>query len=431
VYILIYVIFATPLVANLFYKYGAGRATVAASFVVLLASLDMYYHLPIDGVYYVTGFTWYFIVMVSSVYLASSLYSVRYLAQSDLRFSRSVYYLLLNLFVVSMFFTLVVGNLGLMWVGIEATTVSTVLLVLIEQSDIATEAAWRYMVIVSTGVTFALISVILVYYRLGTLSLRENVGPDLVLSLAVAIGLVGFGTKTGVFPANTWLPDTHSEAPAPISAMFSGVLLPVALYVLYRLFVIDPLRELYSWAAVISLFLASIMMVSQSNFKRLLAYSTIENMNLALLGLVVGQPLGAVLLLIAHAFGKSGAFFSSGALFRLTGSKEIRGYGIWRLRYLPYSLILSTLCVTGAPPFATFVGEFLILSSVLRYSGWQFVIVLAGMGLSFIAVNYHVTKMVFRGEDTLGVEDRLMGVISLAMATVPLVLGIFLLWWLP
>lgn len=427
---LLYTIMVTPLAANMFYTRRLEMATLVASAIAFVATVLLYFCLPITGFFEITRLGWYFLISVSSVYFASVAYSRSYLGSMHNRFSRDFYFLLLNLFAASMFFTLLVDDLGLMWVGVEATTVTTVLTVFLENTEAAAEATWRYIVIVSAGITFAFISVILVFYSLHTLRLGDSVEPSLVLALAVGIGLVGFGTKVGVFPMNTWLPDAHSEAPAPVSAMFSGVLLPVVLYVLYRLYLLDPLPEVFSAAAIVSMVVASIMMTSQTNFKRLLAYSTIENMNLALLGLALNQPLGAAILVVAHAFGKSSGFYSSGLLQRVTGSKTIEAYGVHRLKYLPYSLLLSTLCVTGAPPFATFVGEFLILSSLVRFSLLGFGLVLFSLGVSFVSVNYHVTRMIFRGEGDLQKENRTMGLVSVVTSVVPLAMGVFLIWWL-
>ncbi|MEM3799526.1 MAG: proton-conducting transporter membrane subunit [Thermoprotei archaeon] len=426
----LYALVAAPIVANVFYRFRVEYATLAASVTTIVLLGLLYTRLPITGALYFDRMSWVFAISVCAVYLASAIYSTRYFTDIHTKFGLPVYYVLLNFFVASMLFTLVVNNLGFMWVGLEATTVSTVLLVLVEGGEAAIEAAWRYVVIVSTGVAFAFISVILVYYSLHTLELSVVPTESRVLALAVSIALVGFGTKVGVFPVNTWLPDAHSEAPAPISAMFSGVLLPVALYVLYRVYELNPIPQVFTWAATISIVVASIMLASQRNVKRLLAYSTIENMNLALLGFAVNQPLGALILIVAHAFGKSAAFYSSGLMYRLTGSKQIGAYGLWKQRYLPYSLILSSLTVTGAPPFATFVGEFLILSSLLRYSLVEFFIVLLSLGLSFVSVNFHVSRMVFQGEGERRVEDSVMGGVSVAASLIPLVLGVLLVWWL-
>ncbi len=426
---IIYVLLAAPVMANALYELKIEYATIAAAIITTVSSILIYPRLPILGEFYVDRLTWYFVISVCAIYLTAALYSKKYFIGTPTKFGLPVYYILLNFFAASMLFTLVTDNLGLMWVGLEATTVSSVLLVLVEGSDAAIEAAWRYVMVVSTGVTFAFISVILVYYSLHTLNINTGATRNPVLALAVSIALVGFGTKVGVFPVNTWQPDAHSEAPPPISAMFSGVLLPVALYVLYRVYLLDPLTQVFTWVATLSIVVAAIMMASQTNFKRLFAYSTVENINLALLGFALNQPLGAVILVIAHAFGKSAAFYSSGLTYKLTDSKNIGDYGLWRAKYLPYSLILSSLCVTGAPPLATFVGEFLILSSLLKYSLTEFTLVVASLGLAFVSTNYHVSRMVFRGAGELKVEDDLMGWISTASALIPLILGVLLIWW--
>lgn len=426
----LYAFAAAPVMANALYKFKIEYATIVAAAVTTLFSLLIYPSLPITGGLYLDRLSWYFVVIVCAIYLTAALYSKRYFINTPTKFGLPVYYVLLNFFAASMLFTLTTDNLGYMWVGIEATTVSSVLLVLMEGSDAAIEAAWRYAIIVSTGVTFAFISVILVYYSLNTLSFNEAASGTPVLALAVSIALVGFGTKVGVFPVNTWLPDAHSEAPPPISAMFSGVLLPVALYVLYRVYTLDPLTKLFTWVATISIVVAAIMMASQTNYKRLFAYSTIENINLALLGFALNQPLGALILIIAHAFGKSATFYSSGLTYKLTGSKNIGDYNLWRSKYLPYSLVLSSLCVTGAPPFATFVGEFLILTALLKYNLIQFTFVIFSLGLAFVSTNYHVSRMIFRGTGEYKMVDDLMGWISTASALIPLILGALLIWWL-
>ncbi len=432
---LLYILVGAPIAANAFYKLRVEEASIGASIISTICAVLIYHEIPVFGALYVDRLSWYFLICVCAIYLTCTVYSKKYFYNISTKLGLPVYYVLLNFFTASMMLTLVTDNLGLMWVGLEATTVTSVLLVLFESSDAAAEAAWRYIIIVSTGVTFAFISVILIYYSLGTLSLNHTsisipATKLPVLTLAVSVALAGFGTKVGVFPVNTWLPDAHSEAPAPISAMFSGVLLPVALYVLYRVYALDPLTQVFTWAATLSILVAAVMMASQTNFKRLFAYSTIENINLALLGFTVNQPMGAVILVVAHAFGKSGAFYSSGLVYRLTGSKKIGDLGLWKSKYLPYSLILSSLCITGTPPIATFVGEFLILSSLLKYSPIQFTLVVFSLGLAFVSMNYHVSRMVFRGSAEFKSEDHLMGGISVASALIPLILGVLLIWWL-
>ncbi|WP_236750556.1 proton-conducting transporter membrane subunit [Acidianus sp. HS-5] len=423
----------TPLLASLLFFKGIKYSTIISGITEVIISLLLLKDVPITCTFYVTEFTWYFVLMVSSIYLLSTLFSISYLNGEKTKISERTYFLLLNFFASSMFFALVINNLGLMWVGIEATTISTILLVITEGTDTAMEVGWRYTIIVSAGVTFAFISIILVYYSTHSLTvsyLIMNHSPSLTLRIASAIALVGFGTKVGVFPVNTWLPDAHSEAPAPISAMFSGVLLPVALYVLYQFYEICPIFTLYSWISTISIVIASISMASQVFFKRLFAYSTIENINLALLGLASGQILGAVILLISHAFGKAGAFYSSGLLIKTYESKRIEEYGLWKSKFASYSLLLSSLAVTGTPPFGTFIGEFLILSSLVRKCIIEFIIILIALSTAFISVNYHVSKMTFKGEKEPLNENSTLGIISLISAIISLAIGIFIIiWW--
>ncbi len=421
-----------PVVANIFIFRGIKYSSIVSGIIELVLSLFLFINLPIiNPFFYITKITWYFIIIVASIYLLSVIFSHSYLKGEKTKISQREYFALLNFFASSMLFTLVINNLGLMWVGIEATTVSTVILVITEGTETAIEAGWRYIIIVSAGVTFAFISVILIYYGLHTLQVSSilSVHYSLLLQLASAIALLGFGTKVGVFPVNTWLPDAHSESPAPVSALFSGVLLPVALYVLYIVYQISPLPILYSSFSIVSILIASLSMASQTNLKRLFAYSTIENMNLALLGFVTGSVMGAVILLVAHAFGKAGAFYSSGSIFKMVGSKKIDEYGLWKLKFIPYSLLLSSLAVTGTPPFGTFIGEFLILSYLLKFSLLEFSLLIPFIAIAFISVNFHISRMIFKGERSLK-EDTLMGIISLISSVISLAIGLFLIWWL-
>ena len=297
-----------------------------------------------------------------------------------------------------------VNNYGFMWVGIETTTISSALLLITEKSDTSLEATWRYIIIVSAGVTFAFISVILIYYSFHTLTVTtiiySGVKDTVAVRLAVGIALVGFGTKVGVFPVHTWLPDAHSEAPSPVSAMFSGVLLPVALYVLYRIYEIFPLRELFVWAGTISVLFAAIFLGYQRNYKRMFAYSTMENMNIALIGLSTFTyfgMIGSLLLLLSHSFGKAGAFYSSGNIYKMSDTKNIADIGgLINNRMSSVSLLLSSFAVTGTPPYGTFFGEFLILYSVFQIHFYaQFIIIVLSLFLAFVSINFNVSLILY------------------------------------
>jgi len=426
-----------PGAAGILYRTSIKQASIIGGAVDLAIAGIMYFIRPQVGFFFIQNSTMVFIVMVLAVYLLSTVYSTRYLKGVEVMgISEPTYYLLLNLFTVSMLFSLEVNNYGLMWVGIEATTISSALLLITEKTETSLEATWRYIVIVSAGVTFAFISIILIYYTLGTLSVSAAIASHVhsrIMVLAVSLALIGFGTKVGVFPVHTWLPDAHSEAPSPVSAMFSGVLLPTALYVLYRVYEIEPVRDLYVWFAVISIVAASIFLGYQVRYKRMFAYSTMENMNLALLGIAAGGPLGitgALLLLLSHSFGKAGAFYSSGNVLRFTGKKkiaEISGMST-SMPYTSASLLMSSLAVTGAPPFGTFFGEFLILADILSLHMYaQFIIVIIFLAAAFISMNYNVTGMIFSGNQPNVEKDRLMPALSMLSAVLPLFIGIFYL----
>ena len=431
------IIIILPGIANIFYRVNIKLAGLVSASLTVALSLLLYIQLPLHGLFYIDRITWVFLVMVASVYLLSTLYSWEYVRSIKNRgISQNNYYLLLNFFTASMFFSLVMNNYGFMWVGIEATTISSALLLITEKSDVSLEATWRYIILVSAGVTFAFISIILIYYHFGTLDvytiLHRGGSASVAIKIAVAVALVGFGTKVGVFPVHTWLPDAHSEAPSPVSAMFSGVLLPVALYVLYRIYEISPFPQLYTWFAVISIAAASLFLAYQRKYKRMFAYSTMENMNLALFGLALGGVgvIGALLLLVSHSFGKAGAFYSSGNILKSSDKRDISQInGIWKgMPYTSSSLLLSSLAVTGTPPFGTFVGEFIILyAAVLTHAFLQFGIVLFFLMAAFISVNYNITGMIFRGSSDLKEPGKVMPMISLVSSIIPLIIGVVII----
>ncbi|MEM0139295.1 MAG: proton-conducting transporter membrane subunit [Ferroplasma sp.] len=418
-------ILALPLIAAAFYR-NIKNSSLIASIIEMVLLVPLYFNLSDSGFFFVDKITFIFILMVSSIYMLSLLYSRKYIHNvSNKGISENMYYMLMGFFYVAMEFALMVNNYGFMWVGIETTTISSALLLITEKSEVSLEATWRYIIIVSAGVTFAFISVILIYYAFGTLTVTSIIASgtngSIAVRLAVGIALVGFGTKVGIFPLHTWLPDAHSEAPAPVSAMFSGVLLPVALYVLYRVYQIFPMRELFIWAGTISVLFAAIVLGSQRNYKRMFAYSTMENMNIALIGFATFTPegiIGALILLLSHSFGKAAAFYTSGNIYEMAGTKSIDNMGgIFKNKINSASLLLSSFAVTGTPPFGTFFGEFLILYSVFSIHFYpQFIIIVLSLFIAFVSINFNVSKMIFKGNGNYGK--------SVASETIPLIAAI-------
>ena len=370
------------------------------------------------GFFYSDGLTRIMAITISSVFFTSVAYSRFYVKRINeplIRFRW--YYSLLDLFAFTMLLAITVNDLGFVWIAIEATTVTSALLVALERERTSVEAAWRYTLIVSAGLVASLLSVIFVYFSQGTLLISDLAGASiragLLLPLAVGFALVGYGTKAGIAPMHAWLPDAHSEAPSPVSAMFSGILLPTSIYALVRTF--NLLQGLPSFGAmqnlligfgVFTALLAAVIMGYQRNYKRMLAYSSMENMGIILVGFALGGvgAIGAAIQIVAHAFAKSSAFYGAGNILVSYESKsmaEVQGVAS-RLKYSGYLFALSCLAVTGAPPFGVFVGEFMILAQAMTAGNITVVLLLATVyTYGFIGLNRQSVKMIF-GQNKMG-----------------------------
>lgn len=330
-----------------------------------------------------------FLVAVTFLYSATSLFAVGYIhpigePDEQLRYSRR-FLTGLNLFCWSMAAATIVNGLALLWVAVEVTTVVSALLVAIDDTDGATEAAWKYVLIASMGLGLALLATIVMYYAGAQVfgSVYELFYPKLLASaahfppevvrLSFVLAVVGFGTKMGLVPMHTWLPDAHSEAPTPVSALLSGSLLAVSFYAILRYFQIavralGPAfpRDVLLVFGLASLVLAALYLVSQRDLKRLLAYSSIEHMGIIAIGMSFSAPIaivGVLMHVLAHAAAKGTAFFGAGSVMRKLGTKDmgrIRG----AIAVLPWSGPMLTLAVLGLcamPPGGMFRSEFLIV----------------------------------------------------------------------
>ena len=395
-------------------------ASLASSAAAVLVSLFLLASgtSGVFGLFYSDGLTRIMAITISSVFFTSVAYSwfyVRRINEPLIRFRW--YYSLLDLFAFTMFLAVTVNDLGIVWIAIEATTVTSALLVALERERTSVEAAWRYTLIVSVGLVASLLSVVFVYYSQGTLLISDLMGSSiragLLMPVAVGFALVGYGTKAGIAPMHAWLPDAHSEAPSPVSAMFSGILLPTSIYALVRTFNLlqglasfGAMRNLLIGFGVFTALLAAIIMGHQRNYKRMLAYSSMENMGIILIGFALGGIgiVGAAVQIVAHAFAKSSAFYESGNILVAYESKnmaEVQGVA-GRLRYSGYLFALSCLAVTGAPPFGVFVGEFMILTMALSTGNVALVLLLAAVYIyGFIGLNRQSVKMVF-GQSSSG-----------------------------
>jgi len=332
-----------------------------------------------------------------------------------------LFYLLVNIFVTTMLAVVVVNNLGLMWVAIEATTLASALLVGFYDNKHSLEAAWKYILLCTVGITFGLLGTIFTYYSamnvLGhagdalnwtkLVSIAPLLDPS-IIKIAFIFILVGYGTKMGLAPLHNWLPDAHSQAPTPVSALLSAVLLNCALYGIIRFYTISRItldntfsNQLLLIFGLLSLGLAVPFILLQEDVKRLLAYSSVEHMGIIALGLGLGTKLaifGAVLHLFNHAMVKSLFFMAVGSISqRFKTRNMLRIHGIAHV--MPKTvifLLVGAFAVTGLPPFSIFLSEFTIAQATFQ-SGHYLVgtLYLVFIALIFAGLGYHVVNMAF------------------------------------
>jgi hydrogenase-4 component F len=386
-----------------------------------------------------------FLVGTGLLYAMAAVFSVGYFAGHEtehgfLSYSRR-YYALLNLFGWTMVLVPLASDFGILWVAVELTTIVSALLVAIDRTDAALEAAWKYVLIASSGLGIALLAIIFVYAS-GTAALGDAYVPrfdrlfavagslpDDTVRFAFVLALVGFGTKAGFVPTHTWLPDAHSEAPAPVSAMLSGSLLAAALYAILRFFQVAVAagdrvfaEHLLIVFGAVSLVAASLFVLRQPNFKRLLAYSSIEHMGIIALGVGFGAPLavaGALLHVLTHASAKGLAFLGAGSLLRRYDTKEVDGV-TGAAAVLPYSgpmFLAAILALCGLPISGVFRSEFQIVSGGFASSDYVGVaILLVFVNVAFFGLLWHATRMVLSAPDATIARGEVSGWMVAAMA---------------
>ncbi len=394
-----------------------------------------------------------FLLATGLLYAVAGVYSVGYLHADEqtgdfARFARR-YFALLNLFAWSMLLVPLAADFGTLWVTVELTTVISALLVATDRTDAALEASWKYVLIASSGLGIALLSII-VLYATGTHALGDVYLPRFArliahahgfsidaVRLAFVLAVVGFGTKVGFVPMHTWLPDAHSEAPAPVSAMLSGSLLAGAFYAILRFFQVAVAAGERSFAehvlivfGALSLVVASLFVLRQSNYKRLLAYSSIEHMGVIALGIGFGAPLavaGALLHVITHASAKGLAFFGAGSLLRGYDTKEIAevtGAGT-TMPWTGPMFLAAALALCGLPLSGVFRSEFQIVCGGFaepQYVGVTLLIVF--VNLAFFGILWHAGRMVLtpaagtvaRGEVSAWLVAGMLGCLLVVVA---------------
>ena len=335
-----------------------------------------------------------FLLATAFLYAAVAVYAAGYLRGRTGRYTRR-FYLGFNVFAWAMLAAPLMSSLALLWIAVEVTTVVSALLVAIEaqspgeQGDGAAEAAWKYVLIASAGLGLGLLATIFAYYAgaqvlgphsnlaIGPLIAAGSRLPKTPVEFAFLLAVLGYGTKVGLAPVHTWLPDAHSEAPTPVSALLSGALLATSFYAILRFYQVAAAalgsgfpRDTLLAFGVASLLLASLYVFGQRDVKRLLAYSSVEHMGILAIGVSFGAPaaLGGVLLhVLAHAAAKGNAFMGAGVFtvkYRTKRMPAMRD----GLRLLPWSgplFLLSVLALSAFPPFGIFRSEFQIVAGGL------------------------------------------------------------------
>jgi hydrogenase-4 component F len=375
--------------------------------------------------FFVDSLNVFLVALTAFVAMTTSVFSRPYMrierahgrvSEAGMRLFHSMY----QLFSFTMLLVLTTNNLGVMWVAMEAATLTTVLLVALYRTHASLEAAWKYFILCGVGIAQALFGTILVYFAAerilgaGVTSLlwthldavKSQLEPT-VVSIAFVFLLVGYGTKVGLVPLHNWLPDAHAEGPTPISAVLSGLLLNVALYALIRFKVITDaaLERPFAGAllmgfGLLSVVVAAFFLSRQRDIKRMFAYSSIEHMGLITFAFGMGGPVASfagLLHMTVHSLTKSAIFFTVGHAAQKSGTQlieNIRGLVVVSPA-IGWGLMLGTAAILGMPPFGVFASEFLILTTAITHQPWAAPILLVSLGVSFAAIFGKVQGMVF------------------------------------
>ncbi len=343
------------------------------------------------------------LLVVSTLYLFSAFYAVGYLQYRAERPNR-VFVSCLLIFLGVIGLVTWSHHLGLMWVAIEATTLSTAPLIYFNHSKLSIEATWKYLLVGSVGIALALLGTFFLAYSAMAAGTAPSLQYEELLAAAPALSrtwlraavillLVGYGTKMGLAPMHTWKPDAYGEAPGVVGAILAGGVTSCAFLAFLRIYHITMaageavfIQRILLFMGLLSMAVAGLFMVGQRDFKRMLAYSSVEHMGILMIGLGIGLPalFGTMLHIMTNGLTKGVLFLSAGNIHRSYNSKNtdvVQG----ALRRLPVSaglFLAGFIAITGSPPFGPFVSEFSILNGA--FASGRFLV--AGLFLVFLLV---------------------------------------------
>ena len=370
-----------------------------------------------------------FLLLLVVLTLAVSIYTVGWLEQAlevgnmKAEFLRS-YFALVHAFVATMVVTVLADNLGILWIAMEGTTITSAVLIGYHGHHHGLEAAWKYIIVTTIGISFGLFGTVLIYAAAADVqggagamswSAIMKIAPTLhpgIVRIGFIFAMVGYGTKAGLAPMHLWLPDAHSQAPTPVSALLSGVLIKCALLGIIRFQTIAaaacgpafPAQVLLIFG-LISVVVATPFILAQHDIKRLLGYHSVEHVGIVALGLGFGGRVGtygALLHVVNHGITKALAFFAAGTAIARYGSRDMRAIG-GLLAVAPIGatlLMLAALSLAGVPPFSIFVSELMVLRAGIGQGHWiAIAIFLSMVVVIFAGLLHHVGVMAF-GEPT-------------------------------
>ena len=453
------------LLALLGHRAAAPHLNLATSATTFLAACvltaEVIAHGPLQvlsGAFFIDPFNVFLVALTAFIGMTTAGFSRPYMRieQEHGRLNAArlrLYHSMYQLFMFTMLLALTTNNMGILWVAMEAATLTTVLLVSLYRTKASLEAAWKYFILCGVGIALALFGTVLLYFAaervLGAEGMNALLWTQLdgvkgqlepgIIGIAFVFLLVGYGTKVGLAPLHSWLPDAHAEGPTPVSAVLSGLLLNVALYAVMRCKVLVEGSVHAAWPGqmlmgfgLLSALVGAFLLWRQKDVKRMFAYSSIEHMGIVTFAFGMGGPVAnfaALLHMTGHALTKSAIFFTTGHASQKAGTQRMDAIQGLREQSpaLGWGLMLGALAIVGMPPFGVFASEFLILTTAMQQQPWATPMLLLALGVAFGAIFLRVQGMVF-GSSTL---RRLPHQPNMVPVFVHLALVLLLGLWIP
>ncbi|MEI7890676.1 MAG: proton-conducting transporter membrane subunit [bacterium] len=413
-----------------------------------------------NSVWLMDNFSALMVSLVAFLYISAAVVSVRYIGHEHEEKIISIgdlklYFSLFHVFALCMLLTVIANNSLLLWMALEGTTLSSTFLVGLYRKKTSAEAAWKYIIICSTGISLGLLGILLFGYgasiggvtggdifTLTALAQNAHLISIDIIRWAFVFIFVGFGAKLGLVPMHIWLPDAHSNAPSPISGLFSGILLNIALYGIIRFRFITDLSlgsnewtgHLFLFFGFISIVIPAFMMLVQSNYKRMLAYSSVEHMGIITFALAL-SPVGAiaaVVHMIGHTFSKSMLFFGAGEIltnYQTTQTSKVQGL-LKRAPFTAILFLLGILSIIALPPSVLFVSEYMIFANAFLLHPFLSILIMIALSVISFAMLRSTIGMFFGGNENEQNQKREKWNITHSVMTLELVIIICLTFFL-